>query len=75
MFKKDTDYYKAVEINIIKGELIKKWRPEGESPYEDCDDNNDYERDTFDAMTDGTQGDYDDFDGDNDDIMNWAGRD
>lgn len=37
--------------------------------------NRNYDRDTFDAMTDGQLGDYDDFDGDIDDVMIWAGRD
>jgi hypothetical protein len=36
--------------------------------------NQDYDRDTFDAMTDGQLGDWDDFDGDIDDVMNWAGK-
>lgn len=39
------------------------------------EDDNEYERDTFDAITDGQLGSYDDFDGDIDDLMTWAGRD
>jgi hypothetical protein len=42
--------------------------------YDDYSDNHDYDRDTFDAMTDGQLGDWDDFDGDIDDVMTWAGR-
>lgn len=44
--------------------------------YDDYDDDNDYERDTFDALTDGQYGDYDDFrdDGGNiDDLMDRLG--
>jgi hypothetical protein len=41
----------------------------------DTSDHYDWERETFDAMTDGQLGDYDDFDGDIDDVMVWAGRD
>lgn len=37
--------------------------------------NNDYERDTFDAMTDGQLGDWDDFEGNIDDVFTWSGRD
>lgn len=33
------------------------------------------ERDSFNAMTDGQLGSYDDYNGNIDDIMNWAGRD
>lgn len=42
--------------------------------YDVYNDNQDYDRDTFDAMTDGQLGDWDDFDGDIDDVMTWAGR-
>lgn len=38
----------------------------------DYEDRNDWKRDYFDAMTDGQLGDYDDFDGDIDDIDTWA---
>ena len=37
-------------------------------------ENYNYDRDTFNAMTDGQLGDWDDFDGDIDDVMSWAGR-
>ena len=47
---------------------------EFEENYIDEDDN-DYERDTFDAITDGQLGNYDDYEGDIDDAMTWAGRD
>ena len=73
--KKYSDFYIAVEINIIKGELIKKWRPKREDTYEDDYDYEQLARDTFNAMTDGTLGEYDDFDGDIDDAMTWGGRD
>ncbi|TXB66201.1 AAA family ATPase [Vicingus serpentipes] len=42
--------------------------------YDDYSDNHDYDRDTFNAMTDGQLGDWDDFDGDIDDVMTWSGR-
>ena len=34
----------------------------------------DYDRDNFNAMTDGQLGSYDDFEGNSDDVNNWAGR-
>ena len=41
---------------------------------QDYDDHHDYAKDTFDAMTDGQLGSWDDFDGDIDDVMTWSGR-
>ncbi len=35
----------------------------------------DAKRDTFDALTDGQMGDFNDFEGDIDDLMTWSGRD
>ncbi len=44
-----------------------------EEPYYEPDNqDNDWKRDYFDAMTDGQLGDYDDFGGDIDDIDTWA---
>lgn len=42
--------------------------------FETFDDYTNYDRDTFDAMTDGQLGDWDDFDGDIDDVSTWSGR-
>lgn len=48
---------------------------EVDDEYEqDYDDPHDYAKDTFDAMTDGQLGSWDDFDGDIDDVMTWSGR-
>lgn len=47
---------------------------EGYDDYDTYDDY-DWERENFDAMTDGQLGDYDDFHGNIDDVMTWAGRD
>jgi len=41
----------------------------------DHNDDIDWEREAFDAMTDGQLGDYDDFNGDLDDVRTWSGRD
>ncbi len=62
--------------NVISAEGItqqtEKW-----SNYLDEDDDNyrnhDYDRDTFNALTDGQYGDYDDFDGDFDSLMDGMG--
>lgn len=43
-----------------------------EHDYYDSSDNNDRDRDYFDAMTDGQLGDYDDFEGNMDDVDTWA---
>lgn len=45
---------------------------EEEDYYEPDYQENDWRRDYFDAMTDGQMGDYDDFNGDIDDIDTWA---
>lgn len=56
---------------------------DSEEEYDDNDhdyhspnyEDHDWERETFDAMTDGQLGDYDDFEGNIDDVRTWAGRD
>jgi len=59
-------------------ESISEEETESVDDYDaDFDDNSydsepDYDRDYFDAMTDGQLGDYDDFDGNIDDIDTWA---
>lgn len=75
-FIEDELYLKAIEINLMKTKLIEDWTPEQDedSSYGGYDDN-DYDRDTFDALTDGQLGDWDDFGGDVDDARAWAGRD
>lgn len=60
--------------NDIQIELL------GTSEYDEHDNSyfevdHDWKRETFDAMTDGQLGDYDDYNGDIDDVMTWAGRD
>jgi tetratricopeptide (TPR) repeat protein len=75
-FIEDELYLKAIEINLIKTKLVEDWTPEQD---EDRDyggyNDNDYDRDTFDALTDGQLGDWDDFGGDIDDARAWSGRD
>ncbi|MBK7339563.1 MAG: tetratricopeptide repeat protein [Saprospiraceae bacterium] len=72
-------FLSALEHNLIKEQIIEKWTP-GDDDYdygsrdEYYDDYHDYERDTFDALTDGQLGDWDEFGGDIDDIMTWLGR-
>lgn len=68
----------AVKINMLKYNLIDKWYYEEMEALErerDERSNNGYSgRDYFDAMTDGQFGNYDDFDGNSDDISTWSGR-
>lgn len=64
----------AVNLNSNKWNLVSKLRNKRDDDYYDCDDDNDWKGDFFDAMTDGQLGDWEDFEGDTDDIMNWAGR-
>ena len=60
----------TVEKNRRKYELME------EDNFEEKDDDNssDSDRDHFNAMSDGQLGDYDDFEGNSDDISNWSGR-
>ena len=70
VFLKDELYLKALEINLLKNKLIEKWEDEklrNDYSY----DNNDYEKDSFDAMTDGQLGDWDDFNGGASDARDW----
>ena len=64
-------------LNIQSGKIDKTHSNETHSFYneEHIENNIDNDRETFNAMTDGTLGDYEDFDGDIDDIMTWAGKD
>lgn len=51
------------------------YRKDNDESFEDdreYDNSNDWERDYFDAMTDGMLGDYEDFKGDIDDIQTWS---
>jgi hypothetical protein len=66
--------------NRYSDDLADEQEYDNNDDYYDHDDYNayddyDWERETFDAMTDGQLGDYDDFDGNMDDVMTWAGRD
>jgi hypothetical protein len=71
-------YLLALEYNLIKKQIIDKWTPEDDDynyyGHDDSYDYHSYERDTFDALTDGQLGDLDDFGGDIDDVMTWLGR-
>ena len=63
-------------INVLKANELKfgiQTTSFLKNPF-DSDDYHDYDRDTFDAMTDGQLGDWDDFDGDIDDVSTWSGR-
>lgn len=72
------------ETRILKSLQDQLWRfislPNKHDKYDDdhlvndCNfsDSNDWQRDYFDAMTDGMFGDYDDFRGDIDDIQSWS---
>lgn len=74
-------YLKAIEINLIKTILIEKWKNEAdeESYLKELErreiDAERSDRENFYAMTDGQLGDFDDYNGDIDDVMTWAGRD
>jgi tetratricopeptide (TPR) repeat protein len=74
--KSDPDYLIALDHNLNKELIIKKWNPTGDNNYRKSEDDNYYnDRDTFDALTGGQFGDFGDFDGDFDDMMASIGRD
>jgi len=78
-FKNEPLFPLAIEHNLIKEKILEKWKT-AEDEYKNCyhnesyDDDNEYDRETFDALTDGQYGDYDDFEGDIDDVMTWLGK-
>ncbi len=73
-------YKYALAANLIKLHIIEKWKLKTieNQPYRVIDYSEDdpkqYKRDTFDALSDGQLGDYDDYDGDIDDVSDWSGR-
>ena len=77
------DNVNSYEI-VSKQEIIELYRIHNYNMNEDIfgdnrkshyiNDDNDVERDYFNAMTDGHLGNYDDFEGNIDDIDDWAGR-
>ena len=72
------DYLISIEKSMksINQNIVEDFERDKENydDYEGFGDNHDYERDTFEALTDGQFGDWEDFDGDIDDILNWSGR-
>lgn len=76
-------YLKAIEINLIKTILIEKWKNEADEEryLEELErreidaESRERDRENFYAMTDGQLGDFDDYNGDIDGVMTWAGRD
>ena len=71
-------YAQAVGINLIKNNFIGIWDSDLEDEANDeleTSRNYNWERETFDALTDGQIGDWDDFGGDFDDAKNSMGLD
>jgi tetratricopeptide (TPR) repeat protein len=78
-FKNEFLYLLAIEHNLIKEKIMEKWMSNKNFNYNKSRENyhaerRNYDRDTFDALTDGQMGDWDDFGGDFDDVMNWLGK-
>ncbi|GAB3870938.1 hypothetical protein GCM10028824_20160 [Hymenobacter segetis] len=71
-------YAKAVGINLIKNKVIGQWNFDLEDE-EESDMNHyrnyNWEKETFDALTDGQMGDWDDYSGDIDDVKTSMGID
>lgn len=73
--KNEPTYLLALEHNFIKELVLAKWNPyNGGADFDYYDDNQDHNRDTFEALTDGHLGDWEDFEGNIDDVKTWLGR-
>jgi hypothetical protein len=78
---KHTDYSQFrndVYELLQKMDYFDEWKnfylDHSDAQYDMTSDYGTTEKDYFDAMTDGTLGDYEDFEGDSDDLDNWSGR-
>lgn len=74
-------FEEALELNLIKLLLIEnaglktlKDQPWHEDYSDDRYEHKQFRKDTFDALSDGQLGDYDDYEGDMDDVSDWSGR-
>lgn len=75
---KDKLYAKAVSINLVKNAVIEIWDDELQDEVNgelESLRNYTWEQETFDTLTDGQLGDWDDFNGDIDDVKNAMGLD
>ena len=72
------NFFEALEHNLIKGIIYRDENhfnePINLDNYNSPFTQNESDRDTFDALTDGQLGDWEDFDGDIDDVITWSGR-